>query len=137
MNPKERRQLLHDAAAVLVWVRDVTRERGGLPGVGRECDSMAARLLAEAAPATERVTWYCTECGSRHVQCEAWCQLSDNEADGTPQGTMVEWSQGGRFSNCCPDCFGRGDDGSEVSITEDRREAALARLNTRKRKEVA
>lgn len=70
---------------------------------------------------------YCSECGSRDVQAEAWCSLNPDHATGEPAGTLVDWSQGqSRCENYCNDCA------DHVELTYDRREAAAARLAKRR-----
>lgn len=72
-------------------------------------------------------TCYCTTCGSRDVQAEAWCSLNPDHRTGEPAGTLLDWSQNGsRDSNYCPDC------GDSCEVTYDRRGAAAARLAKRK-----
>ena len=140
MTPNERRALLHDAGALLVCIRVNLQQPRGLLSASRlaaideAAGKMAERLFkqAEPVPSSERVTWYCEACGSRHVQAEAWCSLSDDAATGLPQGSWVEFSQGGRHSYFCRTYEEMGLDGAEASVTEDRREAAAARLARRK-----
>lgn len=63
---------------------------------------------------------YCANCGSRDVQCAAWIDCRDNEV-------MASGSEGPCGDEWCNPCE------AHVRLTYDRREAAAARLETRKR----
>ena len=118
---------MHAYFVIRTYRVEAQDERAALEASGPLVDSYAQRCDHEhmAPEALECLPLYCSQCGSRHVQISAWIRPNARDqvvASGCDGPSSHEW---------CEACNERGDDG-DTRTTYDRREAAQARLDTRR-----